>query len=269
MSGRLDIGRVFSRVVSVYRAQAGLFLPAALVVYLPVAIISALAYDEGSALLFLVGSVVATIGSFWLQGVIVGAVDDIQDDRRDESVGSLFAKVRPVVGRLIVAGVVAALGIAIGLVLLIVPGLVLLTWWSLIIPVIVLERLGVLASFSRSRELVRGNGWRVFGVVVLFGITQAILSSILRALLSDAAGSFAGYAIGELIANTLVGPLSAIAVAVVYFELTRGGPARAPAAPGTDAFGRPESLGRPEAPFTPPFPDAPERPSNRPDPPKE
>ena len=46
-------------------------------------------------------------------------------------------------------------------------GLVLLTWWILIIPVIVLEGTRAGEAFSRSRELVRGHGWSVFGVIEL------------------------------------------------------------------------------------------------------
>ena len=55
----------------------------------------------------------------------------------------------------------------IGLVLLVVPGLFLITIWAVIAPVIVLERAGVFESFGRSRHLVKGNGWQVFGVLVI------------------------------------------------------------------------------------------------------
>jgi len=51
--------------------------------------------------------------------------------------------------------------------LLILPGLFLLTIWCLIVPVIVLEGAGVGASFSRSRQLVRGFEGKVFGTLVL------------------------------------------------------------------------------------------------------
>ena len=40
------------------------------------------------------------------------------------------------------------------MVLLIVPGLILLTIWAVIAPVIVVERSGVIDAFRRSRELV-------------------------------------------------------------------------------------------------------------------
>ncbi len=246
MTPRLDIGKVFARVFETYRAQAGVVIPAALIVYLPVSLISGLAYEDGAGLLALLGVVAGVVGSLWLQGVVIGAVADIQDERRDESLGSLFAMVGPVLGRLLLAGLLAAVGIGIGFLLLIVPGLVLLTLWSLVIPVIVLERSGVLASFGRSRELVRGHAWRVFAIVVLLGIAQAVVSGILRAALDDVAGSYLGYALGDLLANTLIGPLSAIAVAVIYFELVR-----ARGAPAVDAPFSPPLSGTPERPVRP------------------
>jgi len=262
MTPRLDIGKVFARVFETYRAQAAVVIPAALIVYLPVSLVSGLSYDRGSAGLTLLGFVAGVVGSLWLQGVVVGAVADIQDHHRDEGLGSLFAMVGPVLGRLLLAGLLAAAGIGIGLVLLVVPGLVLLTLWSLVIPVIVLERRGVLESFGRSRELVRGHAWRVFAIVVVLGIAQGVASSILRSVLDDVTGSFAGYALGDLLANALIGPLSAIAVAVIYFELVRARPDDA-AEHGGDP-----GLGRPEAPFSPPVPGPPERPvrpANRPE----
>ncbi len=255
---RLDIGKVFARVFETYRAQAGVVIPAALIVFLPVSLISGLAYEGESAVLTLLGFVAGLLGSLWLQGVIVGAVADIQDDHRDESLGSLFAMVGPVLGRLLLAGLLAAAGIGIGLVLLVVPGLVLLTLWSMVIPVIVLERAGVLQSFGRSRELVRGHAWRVFAIVVLLGIAQAVLSGILRAILEDVAGSFLGFALGDLVANTLIGPLSAIAIAVIYFELVRGR-AEAPETTGPLAGTS----------FSPPVAGPPERPVRPTDPPRE
>jgi len=263
---RLDIGKVFARVFETYRAQAAVVIPAALIVYLPVSLVSGLSYESGDALLTLLGFVAGVVGSLWLQGVVVGAVADIQDAHRDESLGSLFAMVGPVLGRLLLAGLLAAAGIGIGLLLLVVPGLILLTLWSMLIPVIVLERRGVLESFGRSRELVRGHAWRVFAIVVLLGILQGVVSSILRSLLDDVAGSYAGYALGDLLANALIGPLSAIAVAVIYFELVRARDGGSPA-------GREEAgdlgLGRPEAPFSPPVARPPERPVRSADPPEE
>jgi hypothetical protein len=43
-------------------------------------------------------------------------------------------------------------------------------------PVTVLERPGVWGAFGRSRELVSGNGWNVFGVIVLVFLVIAVVS---------------------------------------------------------------------------------------------
>ena len=57
-----------------------------------------------------------------------------------------------------VAAILAGLGIVLGLILLIVPGLVLLTWWAVIIPVVVLENSSAGEAFTpqpRARPRLR------------------------------------------------------------------------------------------------------------------
>jgi len=130
----------------------------------------------------------------------------------------VFERVRPFLGMLIVAGILAGLGVAVGLLLLIVPGLILLTWWCLIVPVVVLEGKQVGESFSRSRELVRGHGWTVFGVVVITAILTGIASGIIQSIFSFL-GSFLRYWIGGAIASAVVGPFFAVALTLMYFKL--------------------------------------------------
>jgi hypothetical protein len=126
---------------------------------------------------------------------------------------------------LIVAGILAGLGIAVGFVLVIVSGLVLLTWWCLIVPVIVLEGKSVGEAFTRSRELVRGHGWTVFGVVIISVLAIAIASGLIQSIFSFL-GPFLRYWIGGAIANAIVDPFLAVALTLMYFEL-RGTPPQA------------------------------------------
>jgi hypothetical protein len=209
----------------------------AVIVYLIVNLLNALVatqFGHGagiSVLLALITMVVSLVGTFWLQGALVFAVDDVRDSKIDTTVGQVFERVRPYLGTLILAGILAALGIAVGLLLLIVPGLILLTWWCLIVPVIVLEGRHVGESFSRSRELVRGHAWTVFGVVLITAILTAIASGIIQSIFSFL-GSFLRYWIGGAIASAVVGPFFAIALTVMYFTLRGLGPGAAdPAAP--------------------------------------
>ncbi len=57
--------------------------------------------------------------------MVVELVADVQDGRRDASPGQLLRAATPVLGQLILVGIVAAIGIVIGFVLIIVPGLIL------------------------------------------------------------------------------------------------------------------------------------------------
>jgi hypothetical protein len=168
----------------------------------------------------LLGAVISLIGFFWLQGALVRAVEDIQDGRADLSLTETFARVRPQLGSIIVAGLLAGIAIFIGLILLIVPGLILLTWWILIIPVIVLENTGAGAAFGRSRELVRGYGWNVFGVVVLTILIFIGFSIVLGLVLLPVADWLQSF-LSNIISGTLATPFAALAWTLLYFRLRR------------------------------------------------
>ena len=134
-------------------------------------------------------------------------------------VGSLVQAAVPVIGPLVVAGILAGIAIGLGLLLLIVPGLFLLTIWAVLAPVIVIERRDALSSFGRSRELVRGHGWQVFGVIVVLFLLQFLVTAVIQSLANSVADSVVGFSLADLIVRLLVAPLSALAAAVLFFEL--------------------------------------------------
>jgi len=104
--------------------------------------------------------------------------------------------------------------------LLILPGLWLLTRWSLFAPVISREGLGPLAALKRSTKLVRGNFRLVFWTATLAFILEAVTVH---------AGAFAGYLVtgsetwgewlGGTIANSFIMPLAALTTSVAYVRL--------------------------------------------------
>jgi hypothetical protein len=221
MNAKLDTARVFERIFEIYRDQFTLLIPAALVVFVPVAIISGVVYAGDVGILgALIVAAIGTIATYWFQGMVVEAARDILDGRRDHTVGSLVRSAVPVIGPLVVAGILAGLAIGIGLLLLIVPGLFLLTIWAVLAPVIVIERKDAISSFGRSRALVRGHGWQVFGVIIVLFVLQFVVTAVIQALANSVADSVVGYSLADLIVRLLVAPLSALAAAVLYFELT-------------------------------------------------
>jgi hypothetical protein len=111
------------------------------------------------------------------QGFVVELVSAAESDRRT-GIGELMNAVTPVLGSLLVISILFAIGVGIGFVLIIIPGLILLTIWSVVVPVEVPEHRGILGSFGRSRELVRGNGWNVFGVIVIVWVLVFVISEL-------------------------------------------------------------------------------------------
>ncbi len=175
MNRSIDIGSVISRTFSIYADQASVLLPAAAVVFVVVGVISALLVVIAPVLAIL-AFIVILVGTTLFTGMVVELVADVQDGRRDATVGQLLNAATPVLGQLILVGILAGIGIAIGFVLIIVPGLILITIWSVAAPVVVLENPGGLKALGRSRELVKGNGWQVFGVIVVLVIGVSIVS---------------------------------------------------------------------------------------------
>jgi hypothetical protein len=274
MNQKLDVGTVFERIFDVYKSQAGLLLPAALILFVPVAILNGIIATNGSILSGVLAGVLGVVATYWYQGMVVEATEDILDGRRDHTIGSLFSSVSPVVLPLIGAGILAGLGIGIGFILLIVPGLFLLTIWAVVAPAIVSERVGVFQAFGRSRELVRGHGWQVFGVIVVLFLLQIIVGGAVQAIFRAISDSFAAIAAGDLIVRVIVAPLSGLAAAVMFFELKRlhGEPAQGAVAPGqaagTAPAAAPPAAGTPGAP--PPAseqPTQPQQPQQPPQPP--
>ncbi|MGO9247781.1 MAG: hypothetical protein ACLQQB_03575 [Solirubrobacteraceae bacterium] len=242
MSNRIEVGEVINRVFKIYADQAGALIGAAAVVFVAIGVITALLVVIAPVLVIL-AFVVILVGTTLYTGMVVELVADVQGDgQRDATVGQLLQAATPVLGQLILVGIIAGIGIAIGFVLVIIPGLILITIWSVAAPVVVLEHPGALKALGRSRELVRGNGWRVFGVIVVLVIGVGIVSAIIEAI-GDSGGTGVGIVVRVLV-QILTAPLSALAASVLYFEL-RG--STAPAVPEPDPSGSFQAGGFPPA----------------------
>lgn len=235
---------VISEAWELYKGHWRHLLSIAFVVYLAVALISLVLVLLLTWFGAILASLISLVATFWVQGALVKAVEDVRDGRADLTLGETFDRVRPQLGSIIVAGILAALGIFLGLLLLIIPGLVLLTWWILIIPVIVIEERRAGESFSRSRELVRGYGWGVFGVIVLTILLLIAFRIVLGLVLLPFADWIQSF-VTELAAGTLATPFVAVAWTILYFRLraAKEVPAEVPAAGPPPAEPPPEPAG--------------------------
>lgn len=222
----MTIGSVLGEAWALYTRFFVRFFVLAAVVFLITNLAGAVLFEAigtdttlAAALVAVAATAVIVVGTYWLQGALVFAVQDARDGSFDASNDEILHKVRPFLGTLVLASILAGFGIALGVLLLVVPGLVLLTWWALITPVVVLERKGVGEAFGRSRELVRGNGWTVFGVMLITTLLSTVGAGALSVLLSFLP-AFLEQWLGGTIAGAIVAPFTAIAVTLMYFQLT-------------------------------------------------
>jgi hypothetical protein len=211
--GSISPGAVVSRIWKIYGDQFVVLFGTAVVLY-------ALQFVIALVLSSKVGIVLVVL--FWAltilyEGMVVELVQDVQDGRRDHSVGQLLRSVEPVFWPLVAVSILSAIGVAIGFILLIIPGLILIVFWSVVAPVTVLERPGVFAAFGRSRELVRGNGWNVFWVIVIVFVIVFVVS-IVAGLAASGLGSV-GRALIQWAVNSAVAPVTALSASVLYFAL--------------------------------------------------
>ena len=113
--------------------------------------------------------------------------------------------------------VLTTLGLMLGYLLLIVPGIMLHCAWMVAVPALVAEPAGVLAALGRSRRLTAGHRWPIFGLAVLYAI--AVLLAVGLGLGLVLAGLGTGGP-GSLAATLLRPVLSAAVVLGGYVGIT-------------------------------------------------
>lgn len=227
-SNQISVGEILSAAFGTYSANLGVLVGTSLLVAIVFGLIVGLFNDAGGAVMQFLAWVTQLIGTAIYTGFVVRLVQDVRDGRRDASIGDLFSAAAPAVGSLIIWGILSGIAIGIGFILLIIPGLILLTIWSVGAPAIVVEGAGPIAAFGRSYDLVRGQAWTVFGVLVCVFLIM-LVAYLVAALIGAAIGGVVGAIIVGIIVLALFMPVSALVSSTLYFELG-GGNESAPAA---------------------------------------
>lgn len=223
-----------------YKAHALHLIVIAFVIYLAAAILDGLISLAGGFLVSFLGSIISLLAGFLVQASLVKAVQDVRDGRADLSLSETVSAALPSILPVAAAAIMAGIAITIGLILLIVPGLYLITIWAVIVPVIVIERSGVFQSFGRSQQLVRGRGWNVFGTLVLVWLITIVLNIVLGLLLFALPLGLRN-GLSTLVSGTLLSPFLALIVTLIYYRLVAT-PAPGNVPPG-GGYGQPGPYG--------------------------
>jgi hypothetical protein len=171
-------------------------LPVALVLLVPAELAAAYAREDGATAGVIATVLLSLIGYTWVQAALYSALD-----RPTRSPAKPYGAIVDRVPALVLLSLMVFIPLAVAFLLLIVPGLLLSARWSAAGPLLVLDRLGPIASLERSNDLVRGRTWSVVGagvVVTLLAIVLGIPGLAITALAESAWADALGEALFDV-----------------------------------------------------------------------
>ena len=224
-----SIGRVIDRTFSVVRRNLVAFLIAALLIMAPVLAIDLYngtpsSFGAKSFALRALAALIQFACTYLLQASLVqSTITDLNGERAElgQALSAGFNLVLPVT----VIVVLSILGLLVGTLLLVVPGIMLAMAWSVAVPVKVVERTSIKDSFGRSLYLTRGYRWRIFGLVVIYFIISVLLGFV-AALIMGVSLVGAGqalhntpYLVLQWLLSVILAIFTAVGITAVYYEL--------------------------------------------------
>jgi hypothetical protein len=235
----LGIGEILDAALAVYRRHAlPLWKITAVVLALPAALTGVIAVAEhqidesdasgtdGSLILLNLGTqFIGLLATFLATAAAYRLVADAYLGRPVDPGASLRFGARRF-GSVLWVSLIAALGILVGLILLVIPGIYLAICWSVAVPVLLGENLRGRAALSRSRALVRQRWWQCLGVLLVTILLVLIVSLALGFVITGIVGSsenefliFLSQGVVTLITEALVLPFQVAVTTVLYIDL--------------------------------------------------
>jgi hypothetical protein len=166
------------------------------------------------------GFLLALAGPVLVQGALVVIVRDVHDGRRPETVRELLGHAWRRFGSLMGASILYGLGVLLGLLALIVPGLLAASRWCLMAPLIMLEGEGAFDARDRSSERVKPYTWGVLGIVVATFAATTLIHSAVPALIGIRYHSTLFRFLLGVVASSLTAPFYAHVLTVMYYRIT-------------------------------------------------
>lgn len=228
---RFDFGRVTSRTFALIKRNFVPFLVLSLILAgVPyfLFLLVPLTFGDDPAVagpVSLVATLVLVAGGLVLQAAVTRAsVDELSGKRI--SIGAALSSGIAVALPLLGFGLLFGLGVGLGLVLLIVPGIYLALRWAVSAPIIVVERLGVFKAMARSGVLTENHRWAILGLLVLYMIFALIAQGLIALAIPGGWATMAALPGGSVLAvvalvafQTFASIVGNVGIAATYFEL--------------------------------------------------
>lgn len=239
MSRARNLVSIYARIGRTYWSWAPSLLLLAVVVFIPLGLLDAFAAEvevdslditnglKLAAVIAAVGAVTTTslLGEVFFSGAVAVSITH-PEHLNPPPLRTIARDLK--YGRLIAVDIVYVVIVAVGLLLFIVPGVLAFVWFGLAGPAVEIEHRTVRGALARSWNLVRGNFWTVFLVLVPIEIVGDTIGGGIADLVHGALGhGLLASWLAESLSNIAFSPIFAVAAVLLTLELieAKDGPA--------------------------------------------
>jgi hypothetical protein len=231
LARRRELGELIEDSWRLYAGNLSLFLPIAMIVVVPVELLGLgvglgqlwKPYDPNPNLL--PSGLETGLRLLIIQPLVtaahIAAVMALDQGERPTPWWSItrgLTRWAPVLGAVLLAG----LAVLVGFVLLVIPGIYLLVIFYFGAQAVVAEDRDPVDALRRSRELVSGQFWRVFGIGIVFSVMIGVVGALVAAVftgIADASGRELFVLLGSMVSDVFTIAFTALAGTLVFFDL--------------------------------------------------
>ncbi|MCX6385732.1 MAG: hypothetical protein NTV40_03705, partial [Solirubrobacterales bacterium] len=172
--------------LDVYKRAFTTIWAVTLIFVVPVGVIGY--FSTNSVILRVIYAVASIIIYLYITGFLIKIVQEVRlvGQAPIASIGTLLSAITPRLWPLFLLGIVVSLGVYIGLIFLVIPGVILLIIWSVAVQALIIEKCGVWSAINRSVALTRGNRLRILWLAVILLLIYLVLVLICGMLASVA-----------------------------------------------------------------------------------
>ena len=225
----IDVREVISKSVSILSTRPLIMVPQ-LIVLVPTLLGDALGASSILSPLRIIASLLTIVFSVMASGAYPSMVKaSLAGGELSpmDALGMAYRRFWSLLAATIVVGVIVVLG----LIALVIPGLILATWYVYTIPAIMLENKGALEGMSASKAFGRDKKWRTFLLFMAVALAYVVASVI------DGIFSLGSPLLGEVVYDVLLVPIAAWASVMFSYTYLAYGPSAAPATTEPVGFG--------------------------------
>jgi len=226
-----DITELFRDSLTVYARHAWVFIALSAAVVIPVYVVVqgiglghlTASYDSSPTV---AETAIPTIMGFLVVSPLITAIciHALRSVAAGERLGAgqAFVSGFEAFTPLFFAVLLAAVGISLGFIALVIPGVYLAVRWFFVPQAVVIDGARGPVALVRSGQVVQGFWWRTFGLVVLVNLAVAVPGLVLSApftSLADSTDRAVWALVGTIIAESVTVPFSALFSTFLFYDL--------------------------------------------------